>query len=383
MAFAAFSRVSLVVLYTLVFIVNATPLRGAQTGGGRGTGVQRSATAGDRQILVSPRSLFIAGSVVMSDGNPLPTGVVIERVCEGLTKREAYVDVNGNFNFELGVSNVLPDASESGLLSGPGLTGVMGGFPMMQASYIHCELRAQLGGYRSTSIRLDLGRITGQTDVGTIVLHPIAQAPGTTVSVTEMQAPKKARKLLEKAETAFQGEDWKLAQEHLLEAVSVYPRLAPAWVRLGQIFTLTCRYDDARAALSKAVAADGFFVPAYIELARLAAHDQNWQETADLTEHASQLDPLGFPGAFYLNALANLNLGRLDMAENSVQKAQRLDSRNHLPRTHLLLAGILHRKRDHVGEIAQLKEYLRIAPQAADAGNVRYQLRTMELTGHR
>jgi len=392
MTFAALSRIRLAVLCTLLFIVNAAAQQGAQTGGntgggsGRSNSTLRSFSANDAQFLSA--APFISGSVVMSDGTPLPAGVVIERVCRGQTNREAYVDVNGNFTFQIGAGNILPDASDSGLLPSSNPAGGMawltaGSAARMTAAYADCELRAQLGGYRSSSVSLDLGRFTGQMDVGTIVLHPTAQARGTTISVTELQAPKNARKSLEKAEEAFKRNDWKLAQEHLQEALSDYPRFAPAWLRLGQIFVMTCRNDDAREAFSKAIAADEDFVPPFIELARLAAQDQSWQEVADLSEHASQLDPLDFPAAFYLNGLADLNLGRLDIAESSVQKAQRIDNQNRMPQTHLLLASILHRKKDHAAEMAQLKDYLRIAPHAADAERIRYQLEVMGMTGHR
>ena len=120
---------------------------------------------------------------------------------------------------------------------------------------------------------------------------------------------------------------------------------------LGRFSKEMCRIDDARNAFSKAIDADNNFVPPFIELARLAAQERSWQEIVDLTDHAMKLDPLDFPAGFYLNALANYNLGRLDAAENSVRKAQRIDSRHRVPQTHLLLANILHRKRDHTAEI--------------------------------
>jgi len=394
MAFAAFSRVPFAVLCSLVFILNAVAQQSAQTGssagggsGGRYIGTQRS-SAGNSQTLFPARTPFIIGSVVMSDGTPLPTGVVIERVCSGQAKREAYVDVNGNFSFQLGAGYVLPDASDPGQLStsdpGGSVFGSMtGNAARMPVAYADCELRAQLGGYRSTSIRLDPSRLMGQADVGTIVLRPIARAPGITVSVTELSAPGKAKKSLQKAEAAIRRNEWQRAQEDLREALRSSPGFAPAWLRLGQVLEQTCRNDEAREAFSKAIAADANFVPPYVELARLAAQDRSWQEAADLAEYAAQLNPLDFPAAFYLDGMANLYLGRLDAAENSVHKAQRIDSQNRLPQTHLLLASILHRKKDHAAEIIQLRDYLRLAPHAADAEMVRSQLQVLELTGHR
>ncbi len=400
MALAAFFRTPLSVLCTLVFVLNAAAQQGAQTGGNTGsatagststnrnTGTRRSSSASEAQTQLPPRMLFITGSVAMSNGLPVPMGAVIERICQGRVTREAYVDPSGLFGFQLGAGNVMPDASDSGPPSRSEPSGGMAGFASgnearISIGYADCELRAQLAGYRSTSISLNASRLVGQVDVGAIILHPAAEAPGTTVSVTEMLAPKKARKFLEKAEKAFQRREWEHAQEHLLAALGVYPRYASAWLCLGQVLKEMCRIDDARNAFSKAIDADNNFVPPFIELARLAAQERSWQEIVDLTDHAMKLDPLDFPAGFYLNALANSSLGRLDAAENSVRKAQRIDSRHRFPKTHLLLANILHRKRDHTAEIEQLRDYLKIAPQSADAEQVRFQLQMMELTGRR
>lgn len=400
MALAAFFRTPLSVLCTLVFVLNAAAQQGAQTGNNTGSstagststnrnaGTRRSSSASETQAQLQPRLLFVTGSVAMSNGTPVPMGVAIERVCQGRATREAYLDPSGLFGFQLGAGNVMPDASDTGLLSRLEPSGGMAGFPSgnearISMGYADCELRAQLGGYRSSSISLNASRLMGQVDVGTIILHPAAEAPGTTVSVTEMLAPKKARQSLEKAEKAFQRREWEHAQEHLLAALGVYPRYASAWLRLGRVFKAMCRIDEARNAFSKAIAADDNFVPPFIELARLAAQERSWQEIVDLTDHAMQLDPLDFPAGFYLNALANFNLGRLDTAESSVRKAQRIDNRHRFPQTRLLLANLLHRKQDHAAEIEQLRDYLKIAPQAADAEQVRCHLQVMELTGHR
>jgi tetratricopeptide (TPR) repeat protein len=400
MALAAFFRTSLSVLFPLVFILNAAAQQGAQTGSSTGSSTagststsqssstRRSSSGSETQAQLPPRVFFVTGSVAMSNGTPVPMGVVIERICQGRTIREGYVDPSGLFGFQLGAGNVMPDASDTGPLSRLESSGGMAGFQSGYESktslgYADCQLRAQLAGYRSNLVSLNASRLVGQVDVGTIILHPAREAPGTTVSVMEMLAPKKARKSLEKAEKAFQRREWDHAQEHLLAALGVYPRYASAWLRLGQVLKEMCRIDDARNALAKAIDADSNFVPPFIELARLAAQEGNWQEIVDLTDHAMKLDPLDFPAGFYMNALANFSLGRLDAAESSVRKAQRIDSQHRLPQTHLLLANILHRKRDHAAEVEQLRDYLKFAPRAADADRVRYHLQVMEMTGHR
>src|SRR5262245_12072417 len=60
------------------------------------------------------RPIFLSGKVVLDDGTPPPTEVVIERVCNGNPRAEAYTDSKGRFSFQLGQNQgVLQDASMS------------------------------------------------------------------------------------------------------------------------------------------------------------------------------------------------------------------------------------------------------------------------------
>jgi tetratricopeptide (TPR) repeat protein len=136
--------------------------------------------------------------------------------------------------------------------------------------------------------------------------------------------------------------------------------------------------QDARLAFSRAREADPNFVLPYVELARLAALEKNWQETADLTDRAVALNPLDIPDGFFLNSLAHYNLKNFDVAERSARKAQRLDSAHRLPLGHLILAGILRQKQDFTGEAEQLRFYLKYAPQSGSAGQVQARLQELE-----
>ena len=77
---------------------------------------------------------------------------------------------------------------------------------------------------------------------------------------------------------------------------------------------------------------------------------------ADFSEQALALDPLSFPEAYTLNAVANFRLKRLDAAEKSARKAQQMDSNHRNPKIHLLLADILYWKSDPAGSAGELRE---------------------------
>jgi tetratricopeptide (TPR) repeat protein len=123
---------------------------------------------------------------------------------------------------------------------------------------------------------------------------------------------------------------------------------------------------------------DKNYVNPYVELARIAAVESKWQEAADLTDHALELDPVDFPDGYYLNMLADYNLNQLDGAVRSARKLERLDSLHQIPQAFLILAAVLDRKRDFAGEADQWRQYLKCAPQAANVGEVRSRLQKLE-----
>src|SRR5450755_2369491 len=59
----------------------------------------------------APQVIFISGTVVLSDGLPLPERVKIERVCTGPPHIEAYTDKKGHFSFQVGQNLEMQDAS--------------------------------------------------------------------------------------------------------------------------------------------------------------------------------------------------------------------------------------------------------------------------------
>jgi len=363
------------------------PAGGSRTGS-RSRANPNSASSQQRQ----QPALFISGSVVLEDGAPPPAGAVIERVCFGRAKKEAYVDSKGNFGFQVGantIGNAIFDATEdtafgqsaAGSSSARSFGLPSRSSPPQSMEFVGCELRARLAGYRSSAVILTGGQTLGPIDVGTIVLHPVAKVTGTTVSATGMQAPKDAKKAMARAEEAVQKQKFDEAEKNLAAAVAAFPRYATAWFALGRLYRQKNRSEDARQAFSKALEADGNYVNPYIELARLSAVERKWQEVADLTDRALALDPLDFPEGFYLNALANYSLGKPDAAERSARKAQRLDTLHRIPHAHLLLAGLLQVKNDAAGEAEQLRIYLKYAPQADNAAQIRSRLQELETSG--
>ncbi len=370
---------------------------GGSTGGGTGGGkttipgsTNPVTTQNPTPTLQQQKQLLplISGSVVTDDGSPLPPNIVIERVCGGQPHRETYLNTGGFFSYQIGVDNpAMMDASSGHMGSSwdPMATNEnsMGGMTIGNNNlWIGCELRASATGYRSTTVTLNRGQMTGQfLEVGTIIIYPISRIQGTTVSAISLRAPKDAKKALERADKAYRKQKYEEAIAGYTSAVGIYPNYASAWVAMGQAHLHLKQQGEAKAAFAKAIEADSKFVIPYIELAKLANREQNWREMADLTEKANALDPMDFPEAFVMNALANLYLNNHEAAEQSARRAQRLDTSHRFPMGNLILANLLGQKKDSAGEMEQLRTYLKYAPSNANTDRVRGRIQELESIG--
>src|SRR5215470_1842539 len=188
----------------------------------RTTTPSRTNTAPDATI----QPVFVSGKVLLENGGPLPETVAIERICNGVIRREGYTDFKGQFEFQLGVNVGFQDASENdsritpNVLPRPGSSA--GRRPL---DLTGCEFRAVLAGYQSSVAMLRTSGDTWQFDVGTIFLKRMGDARGTTISVTSMAAPKDALRAYEKAQRLKENKPAE-AEKELSKAVQIYPHFA-------------------------------------------------------------------------------------------------------------------------------------------------------------
>lgn len=328
------------------------------------------------------RPIFLQGRVMLDDGNPPPEPVLIERVCSANPKPEGYTDTKGRFSFELGRNNAMyADASTSGptdIMSNSSASSPGGGRPVTERELMSCELRASLVGYRSDVINLSGRRVLDSPDVGTIILHRMGNVEGYTVSATSAMAPKDAKKAYEKALDQIKKNKWTDARTNLEKAVEVYPKYAAAWHDLGRAYEVDNKPDEARKAYSEALNADSKFLKPYMFLAGISMREQKWQDVADFTSRLIKLDPYDYPGAFYYNAIANLNMRKLDEAEKSAREAVKIDSAHAIPKANHVLGVILANKQDFAGAAESMKAYLALVPDGRDNEFVRKQLADVE-----
>jgi len=329
------------------------------------------------------RPIYVSGKVMLQDGTPPPESLVIELICGGSPRPQGYTDSKGRFSFQLGANqHMIADASSSG--GGPFGSSGMGNDPWNRSSsgstsrigidersLAGCELRAVLPGYRSEPVSLAGRRFMDNPDVGTIILRPLSNAEGSTISMTSLMAPKDARKAYDKGREAAKKKKWEDARAQLQKSVELYPQYAAAWYELGVVHEQTKNPAEARKAYEQSLAADAKYVNPYMRLAAMAAMERKWQEVADTTERVLKLNPVDFPNAYFINAVANYNLQRSDAAEKSAREAIKLDTQHRIPRANHLLGILLADKQDFTGAREQMSNYLKFAPNAPDADAVK------------
>ena len=342
------------------------------------------------------RPIYVSGKVVTDQGTPPPDSVTMELVCGSTIRPQGYTNSKGHFSFQLGQNQgVFQDASMGGApeMRGMGSSTSMGqmgqnspfgGSAMnsmggiSERALMGCELRATLAGYRSDNLNLAGRRVMDNPDVGTIILHRLANVEGTIVSASSLAAPKDARKAYDKAREAMRKDKWDEAGKNLQKAVEIYPKYADAWFELGRYYHHSNNGDEAVKAYSQAIQIDPKFVKPYVPMAVLAYGKQNWADMAQFSGKAVRLDPATSPEAFLFNAVAEYNLRHLDVAEKSARQGIQIDSNHRVPKLNHLLGAILADKQDYPGAASQMKSYLEFAPKATDAEQVRKQLAEIE-----
>ena len=368
---------------TLV-IATLVPCASAQRGGAvdpsRAGGAVDMSNAGSpiMERNSNPRSVFVSGKVLLQGGGAAQQ-VLIERICSGMVRREGYTNSKGNFQFELGRNSTERDASQGDsdrmVANKMARTSGTGG---SEIRFDDCELRASLPGFVSTLVPMRVEGDMSLVEVGTIVLKKMGGVEGSIVSVTTMAVPKDAREAFDRGRKAGTEKKFDEAVKDLNKAITIYPQYAAAWSLMAEIHRLQNQFEPARKEYAQALAADPKFVSPYFGLAAMAVVENKWTEAAQLTDQLIQLNSFAYPMAYFFNAAANLNLGKLDAAEQSARKFQEVDKAHSRPDIALLLANILTGKHQYA-EAAQLyRDYLALKPDAPNAEALKNEAQRLE-----
>jgi hypothetical protein len=310
-------------------------------------------------------SLMLKGNVVVAGGqlpwDPIPIVVV----CGETPRYNTQSDPKGGFRIEPAPrsSEIVTVKSDS---KAPNPSQLIG-----------CKVRAELGGFQSSSLNIANRTIEDDSDLGTITLTRDEKTPGAAVSGTSAQAPKDALKSYDKARAEASSNRPENAQKELEKAVHLYPQFAEAWYELGKLEE-TQKPLDALDAYSKAVAADPQFYPPYEHIAAIAAQQKKWQDVTDAADQGLKLNPSGTPQLWYFSAVGNYNLGHVDIAEKSANTSLAMDPSHKAPNTEQLLAVMLAAKGDYSGALKHLRSCLTYTAPGPNADLMKQQVAQLE-----
>lgn len=199
-----------------------------------------------------------------------------------------------------------------------------------------------------------------------------------TVNATRMEIPAKAQSEFSDGCAAIRSKNFSSAQEHLTQALKAHSKFAAAWTLLGQSQKDQGQNDKAAKSCARAREADPGYLAAYLCLADLAARENKWAEVADLTNLVIGLHPVKAPSAFFYNCLANFYLKQWGLAEQSALREITEGPKAYEPQVRWLLAKIYEQQGERAQEAEQLREYLKLAPHAADSSTARQILQEIE-----
>jgi tetratricopeptide (TPR) repeat protein len=365
-----------------------SPPSGQPSGGGNRapSGQQSPQTATqstDQQLPV-----YVEGQIVAADtGQAMKEAVPVKLSCGVQTVQVIRTDIKGYFRFTLGAGtqsnmdfSAADDASPASMSTGLASSNGFGGFGVGGDSLTGCEVRVNVPGYKPLMLPITDRPSLGTIEIGTLELRRTTTVSSTTVSTTSLLVPNNARKEYEQGLKDLQGHRVPQATQHLERAVGFYDKYAAAWTDLGRAYAIANQPAKARESYEKAIAADDKYAPPYVTLATLQLEEQDYEGVLKNVGTAAELDPnilMGLGG--YVQGLANFRLNRLDAAEQSLLQSEQGPHQS-LTVVHAMLADLYSRKQDWGDAAAQMRAYLKEAPQGPYVDQLRQNLESIEKT---
>ena len=296
------------------------------------------------------QTVDLVGQVVTDTGQAIQSGVTITLETES-GDRAAEIFANTEGRFEL-----------------PGL------------KKIPYRLTVTAEGFETWQQELDLGERAAQYTVK-IILTPSKKVKETppTLTLTDGQAPKGARKEYAKGSHALADRKLDEARAHLEKALAEFPCYARAQTDLAVVLTEQHELQAAEAALRKAVQCDPAFPDAYVQLGQLLNAEKKFAESANVLQEGLRRSP-GAWQFYYQLAIAQFGLKQYSEAEQQFLKVQSLNS-NAPADLRVKLADVYLKEGAYDKAYAQMQAYLKAEPNGRFAAKVKTIMRQMESSG--
>lgn len=245
--------------------------------------------------------------------------------------------------------------------------------------------------YESVNQHVDVDPTITQQNYVQVVLTPVehkesdkgtAAVPSGNPNVIDLSQytkryPKKVVKEYQKGVEAERKRDLKGATQHLQKATQTAPDFYPAHNELGRVYMGQSNFAGAEEQFQQAIKLNQTDPEAYLNLGNVYLLTQRYEEALKSVQAGLQRNPQSALGKFLLGSVYE-RLGKMREAQQALQEALQLDPR--MVKAHLELVNVYLAGKNQPEAIAQLKQFLKAAPNDPLAPRVKEVLKRLEKT---
>jgi Tfp pilus assembly protein PilF len=296
-------------------------------------------------------TVTLMGQVRTEDGQVIPSGVNVRlETGEGAQVGQLPANSDGQFEFD----------------------------DLRKITY---HLTATADGFQPAEKDVDLGYGANRVIVN-LLLTPLTktkQVASALPTLTDMQAPSKARKEYEKGVHALIGNDVSGARARFEGAVAIFPCYARAQTDLALALTMQHESSGAEAALKKALFCDPGYLDAYPQLGQLYNAEKKFAESEAVLQQGLRHSASAW-SIYYQLGVAYYGQKEYAKAEEAFLKSQSL---NQSPpaELHVKLADVYLKEGAYDKAYEEMQAYLRADPNGRLAAKVKNIMQQMEASG--
>lgn len=214
----------------------------------------------------------------------------------------------------------------------------------------------------------------------TVVLHPKltdqerktrkeGRGKTTTVSIQHLRIPKKAQKQSDKGDAALQRGQLEAAAKYYINAIEIYPKFEEAEDKLGVVLMQQGKRAEGKAAFERALAVNGNYASAEINLAKIALDDKRYGDAYSFARQALTTEPLN-PGALFIAAESSFFKGEYSETISYTRSLHSLPHQQYAL-AHFLAAKSLEAEGQSGLAITEYQTFLEEDPKDANAPRAR------------
>jgi tetratricopeptide (TPR) repeat protein len=288
-----------------------------------------------RQVMRS-----VSGQVVTEGGAAISSGVtIVVEARDGLRTAELHADSQGRFE--------VPD--------------------LLRQTYI---MKVSAEGFHPQELFLDLKDGAGPITLRVVLTRAPTQRTTTPVpALTDMTAPKKARKEFARGVQALHAKRWHDARKEFERAVAEYPCYARALTGLASLQIAARDLDAAAANLHQAIRCDPGFPDAFTSLGQVLNSQKKFAESEEVLKQGLRLSPQAWQLYDQL-ATAHYNEGQYGKAEEEWLRVLSIDPAPPAE-LHAKLAAVYLRGGARDKAYAEMQAYLQADPNGRFAAEFR------------